>query len=556
LGLINSIASRSARAPTTPGRDIVAGLVLTGFLVPVGMGYATASGLPPVYGLYATIVPLLVYALAGPSRVLVLGPDSSLAPLIAATILPLAAGDTDRAILLAGALAIGSGVICLLAGLANFGFLSELLSTPVRHGYLNGIAVVVILSQLPTLLGFDSESDTPLGRFSEAVSAIGDGSVDATTIGLAFASLAVIVILRRMNNRIPAVLVAMVLATVVVAAFDLADTVATVGRLPEGLPEVVIPSLERSDLAAIVVGSFTVAVLTFADTGLLSKAYAQRRKESVDTNQELIALGLANMATGLTQGFPISASSSRTPVAEAAGSSSQLTGVVSAFSIAAFLVFAPGMFVDLPSATLAAIVVIAVLGLIEIPAVRHLYSTRRQEFWLSIGAAVGVVAVGALWGVGIAVLMSLLAFIERGRRPNTATLVRVEGIKGYHEHRRHLDGEVIPGLMLYRFDAPLFFANAELFRSDLLERVERQGAPVRWVVVTAEPITNIDATADEMLCELHADLEDRGILLAFAELKGVVRDVLERTGTTELVGRENFFPTIGRAVSEYERRIV
>ncbi len=544
------------RFAESSGHDVLAGLVLTAFLVPVGMGYAQASGVPPVHGLYATIVPLLIYAFLGPSRVLVLGPDSSLAPIIAATILPLAGGDIDRAVMLAGALAIGSGLICVAAGLARFGFLSELLSMPVRYGYLNGIAIAVIASQLPAVLGVAGSAETPLGRIDDAFDGVRAGAVGGASLLLGVGSVLVLVATARWLPRLPGVLIAVVLATVAVAVFGLADEVAVVGRLPRGLPSIGIPTIDRGDLGAIAAGSFTLAVLTFTDTGTLSKAYALRNGEVVDTNRELLALGAANLATGVAQGFPVSASSSRTPVAESAGATTQLAGIVAAGGVTAVLIAAPGVFTSLPTSALAAVVIVAVVGLIEWHAVVQLWRQGTGEFWLSVLATLGVVILGALWGIGVAVLMSLIAFVERSRRPHTTTLVRLDGVKGYHDANRHREGREIDGLLLYRFDAPLFFANADLFRSDLvgrLDTLEQAGRPIRWVTVTAEPITSIDATADAMLRSLAQELHERSILLTFAELKGVVRDRLDRAGTTKIIGDKNFFPTIGRAVNVYVR---
>ena len=532
-------------------RDVIAGLVLVAFLVPVGMAYAQASGLPPVNGLYATVVPLLAYALFGPSRRLVLGPDSSLAPLIALTILPLADGDPTRAVAFGAALAIGSGLVCILGGTAGLGFLTELLSVPVRVGYLNGIAVVVIINQFPSLLGVDVESPSSLGRLRDVAVAMSDGEISgaATTIGLG--SLVILVGIRRLTKVIPAVLVVVLLSMLAVWIFDLEDQLSIVGVLPQGVPSFGVPSVSRADLGALAVGSLTIALLSFADTTLLSRAYADIEGQRVDANRELVALGVANLSTGFFQGFPISASSSRTPVARTAGSKSQLTGVVAAMLIVAFLVWFPSSLRTLPTATLAAVVIVAVLGLIDVPILVHLFGSRRKEFWLSVASFLGVVVLGVLWGVGFAVGLSLVVFIQRAWRPYTTELVRVDGLKGYHDSDRHPDGNEIPGLLLYRFDAPLFFANADVFHEEVLERVRRNGQTIRWVVISAGPITDIDSTADDVLIDLHERLTEMGVTLAFAELRGVVRDSLERSGTAALIGEDRFFPTTGRSVSAY-----
>lgn len=529
--------------------DLVAGIVLTAFLIPVGMGYSQAAGLPPVHGLYATVLPLLAYAVFGPSRILVLGPDSSLAPLIAVSILPLADGDTGRAIALAGALAIGVGIIALAAGFAHFGFVTELLSMPVRVGYLNGIAVVVILSQLPKMLGVTADSDAPLGQLIDLIRAIGEMHGETAAFGVG--ALIGLIILRRVFPALPRSLVVVVVSIIAVELFGASDRLDLVGALSSGFPVPSVPLLQWSDLDSLVVGSLTIALVTFADTSVLSKAYSERQGQTVDPDSELIGVGAANIAAGFFQGFPISASSSRTPVAEAAGAKSQLTGVVSAVLIVLLLVAAPGLLGSLPLSTLAAIVIVAVFDLIDIVAVSRLARWRRREFVLSMIAFVGVVAAGVVWGIGLAVAVSLLAFVNNAWRPHVTSLVRIDGVSGYHDINRHPEGGEIDGLLLFRFDAPLFFANADGFRTEVLERVDHTTGTVHWVVVTAEPITDIDATAEAVLVRLHADLKERGITLAFAELKGVVKDQITQSGTVELIGAHRLFPTIGEAVAGY-----
>ncbi len=529
--------------------DLVAGAVITAFLVPVGMGYSQAAGLPPVHGLYATVLPLLAYALFGPSRILVLGPDSSLAPLIAASILPLAGGDPGRAVALAGALAIGCGIIALAAGFARFGFVTELLSMPVRIGYLNGIAVVVILGQLPKLLGVSAPSEMPMGKLVDLARALGE--VDRVTATLGAGSLVVLVGLRVAARMIPRSLVVVVASIAVVEVFGPFDGLELVGALPTGFPVPSVPRLQWGDLDAVVVGSLTIALVSFADTSVLSKAYGERRGQPVDSDAEFIGLGAANLAAGFFQGFPISASSSRTPVAEAAGAKSQLTGVVAALLIVVLLVAAPGLLASLPIATLAAIVIVAVIDLVDVGAVMRLARWRRREFLLSMVAFAGVVAAGVVWGIGLAVAVSLLVFVNQAWRPHVTALVRIDGVSGYHDIDRHPEGSEIAGLVLFRFDAPLFFANADVFRSEVLALVRGASDPVRWVVITAEPITDIDATAEATLVRLHDDLADRGITLAFAELKGVVKDQIAPSGTLALIGEHRCYPTIGEAVAAY-----
>jgi high affinity sulfate transporter 1 len=528
--------------------DIVAGVVLAALLVPQGMAYGALAGLPPVTGLYATIVPLVVYFLLGPSRILVLGPDSAVSPLVAAAIIPLVAvGDESERIALAGILAILVGALMFAGGLARFGFVTELLSMPVRLGYLMGIAVTVIVSQLPKLFGFSVDAESFLPALRDFVRGLDETNVTALAIGAG--SLGVILGIRRFAPRVPGVFVAVVLATAVVAVLGLADDVPVVGDVPAGLPSFGVPDVAFDDLKALIPAAVGIAFVAFTDTSILSRSYAARMRQEVDQNQELAVLGVANVATGLFQGFPLSTSSSRTAVAEDIGAHSQFAGLTGAVVLALLLVVGTGLVHDLPTSSLAAVVIVAVIGLIDIVAARRLRRWRRSEFMLAMAAFVGVAVLGVLWGVGIAIALSLLNFIRRAWHPHEAVLGRVDNLKGYHDTERYPHARLVPGLVLYRFDAPLFFANADFFRERVRALARADGT--RWIVVAAEPITDIDATAGEILRGLHDELAADGVELAFAELKDPVRDRLRRYGIFELIGDDRFFPTIGVAVSAY-----
>ncbi|MCC6868536.1 MAG: sulfate permease [Burkholderiales bacterium] len=534
--------------------DIVAGVVLATMLVPVGIAYAEASGVGGIYGLYATIVPLLAYAVFGPSRILVLGPDSALAPVILAVVVPLAAGDPHRAIALASGMAMVAGIVCIAAGLARLGFVTELLSKPIRYGYMNGIALVVLLSQVPKLFGFSVESDGPLRHAWAMVDGLLSGKANTTALVIGASTLAVILLLQRLP-RIPAVLIAVVAAALAVGTFDLEAQggVSVLGSLPQGLPVFSLPPIGIDDLTSVLIGGFAVALVSFADTSVLSRVYAARMHTRVDPNQEMIGLGAANLAGAFFQGFPISSSSSRTPVAEAAGARTQLTGVVGALAITALLVAAPNLLRNLPSSALAAVVIAAAVGLFEISDLRRIYRIQRWEFWLSIACFVGVVLFGAIPGIGIAVAIAIIEFLWDGWRPHSAVLGRVDGIKGYHDISRYPHAHRITGLVLFRWDAPLFFANAELFRDQVLAAVASSPTPVRWVVVAAEPVTSVDVTAADIVAELDDSLNGRGIELCFAEMKDPVKDKLKRFGLFARFGAETFYPTVGAAVKAYLR---
>ena len=532
--------------------DVLAGLALTAVLVPVGIAYSVASGLPGIYGLYATLVGLLAYAMFGPSRVLVLGPDSALAALILGVVLPLSAGNPQRAIALAGMMALVSGSLCVLAGTARLGFVTELLSKPIRYGYMNGIALTVFISQLPALFGFSVDTDGLFSGVQAFVAALLAGQTNLSSLALGAATLALIVWLKP-HQSFPGVLMAVAGATVLAAVFDLAARagVSVLGSLPQGLPAFSIPMLTQGDIVPVLLGGLAVALVSFADTSVLSRTYAARAGRFVDPNQEMVALGAANLAAGFFQGMPISASTSRTPVAEAAGARTQLAGVVGALAVAGLLMFAPNLLASLPTSALAAVVIASALALIEVTDLRRIYRIQRWEFWLSIGCTVGVVVLGAIPGIGLAIVIAIIEFLWDGWRPHSAVLGRVDGVKGYHDITRYPAARVVPGLVLFRWDAPLFFANAALFQERALDAVAASPTPVRWLVVGAEPVTSVDVTAADMLMELDDTLHAAGIELCFAEMKDPVKDKLARFGLLSRLGAERFSSTLGEAVGRY-----
>ena len=448
------------------GKDVVAGLVLSALLVPQGMAYAELAGLPPVTGLYTSILCLLGYAVFGPSRILVLGPDSSLGPMIAATIAPLvlAGGDPARAVALASVLGLLVGLVMTIAGLAHFGFVADLLSKPTQIGYMSGLALTIIVGQLPKLFGFSVDADGLIEEAKGFISGVADGLVTPNAALIGVVSLVGILLLQRLLPKIPAVLAVVVLAALTVNLLDLeAKGVDTIGVLPQGFPPLTIPTIPWADVPELFLGAVAIAVVALADTMSTASSFAARRGERVRGDQEMIGIGAANIAAGLFQGFPVSTSGSRTAVAEQAGSRSQVTGVVGAAVIAFVVVFATELMQYVPQPTLGAIVIAAALSLADVAATRRLWRQRRVEFALSMIALLGVALLGVLPGILLAILLSILNVFRRVWWPHQAELGRVEGLAGLHDTDTYPQSELLPGLVVYRFDAPLIFANSRMF---------------------------------------------------------------------------------------------
>ncbi|MCT0211895.1 STAS domain-containing protein [Synechococcus sp. CS-1333] len=526
---------------------------MTAVLVPVGIAYAVASGVPAVCGMYATIFGLLAYALFGPSRMLVLGPDSSLVALILGIVLLLSAGDSQRAMALAGMMALVSGSLCVLAGTARLGFITELLTKPIHYGYMNGIALTVLVSQLPALFGFTVKGDGLLNEAWGFMAAVLAGRTNGAALVVGIGTLVMIGLLRR-SRRVPGVLLAVVAATVSVTVLNLATRfdVAVLGPLPRGLPALVVPSIHTGDIVPVLFGGFAIALVSFADTSVLSRTYASRIGDTIAANQEMVGLGAANLVAGLFLGLPISASATRTPVAEAAGAKTQLTGVVGAMTVAALLLAAADLLRNLPAAALAGVVIASAIALIEVADLRRIYRIQRWEFWLSMLCLAGVAYLGAIPGIGLAIAIAVIEFHWDGWRPHSPVLGRVDGVNGYHDISRYPESCQVPGLVLFRWDAPLFFfANAELFRDRVMTVVESSQTCVNWLVVGAEPVTSIDVTAADTLDELDHTLATAGIRLCMSEMKDPVKDKLKRIGLFSQFGEERFFATVGEAVSSY-----
>ena len=534
-------------------KDVIAGLVLTALLVPQGMAYAELAGLPPVTGLYTSILCLIGYAVFGPSRILVLGPDSALGPMIAATVLPLAGanGDPARAIALASILAVLVGVIMILAAVAKLGLIADLLSKPTRLGYMNGLAVTIVIGQLAKLFGFSVDADDLIGELVGFVSGVADGETVAAALAIGATGLATILVLQRWLPKIPAVLIAVVVSIIAAAVFDLAARgVKLVGDLPQGFPPFTIPDISLADLPLLIGGALGIALVALTDTISTASAFAARRGEEVNANQEMIGIGAANLAAGLFQGFPVSTSGSRTAVAEQSGAKTQLTGLVGALLITLMLLFLPGLLSDLPQPTLAAVVIAAALSLSDIRGTIRLYRQRHVEFSISIAAFLGVALLGVLPGIAVAVALSILNVFRRAWWPYQTRLGLVDELRSYHDVTSYPQAQQLDGLVLYRFDAPLFFANARTFR-DEIDKIALSDPRPRWIVIAAEPITDIDTTAADVLEELNSTLTKQGITLVLAELKDPVRRKLEECELDDPIPDDHFYPTIHAAVDAF-----
>lgn len=535
--------------------DITAGLVLTALLIPAGMGYAQAAGLPAYAGLYATIVPLLAYAVVGPSKILVLGPDSSLAPLIAVAVAPLAVtDDPESALALAGVLGVLVGVILLVGGFLRLGFVTDLLSKPIRLGYLNAIALIVVIGQLPKLLGFSVDASGVLGEAREIAQSVVGGDVDPVAASMGFGSLAVIIAFRIWVPRVPGVLVAVVGAILVSAALGLSDDLEMVGALPAGMPLPSFGGVDWQDVAELVGPAAGIALIAFADTGVLSRTFAARHGETVNGSTEMKAVGVANIAGGLFSGFPISASGSRTPVAEQSGAKTQLAGVVGALAVLTFVLVAPGITAYLPDATLGAVVIVAATALVDVSGMARMWRMSRIEFGLAAAAFLGVALVGVLQGIVVAIGLSFVAVVARAWQPYRTELVETTQQPGFHDVARHPNGQRIRGLVMVRFDAPLFFANGDIFDTYVRSVVAESADPVEWVIVAAEPITGLDTTAVDELVDLDTFLDEKGVRLVFAEMKGPIKDRLIRFGVGDRFDPSRFHPTIEAAVTAFHRR--
>ncbi|MFG3065299.1 SulP family inorganic anion transporter [Streptomyces sp. NPDC048231] len=532
--------------------DLVAGLTVAAYLVPQVMAYAGVAGLPPVTGLWAILPALALYALFGCSRLLSVGPESTTALMTATVVGPLAKGDPGHYVSLAAALAVTVGLLCLVARTVRLGFLADLLSRPVLVGYLAGVALTMAVDQLPRLTGVRT-SRTEF--FPQIWSFLGDLTrARPATVMLSIAVLAFLFVLARFFPALPGPLLAVALATAAVVVLDLdgRNGVAVIGPVPSGLPDVALPDLDA--LPHLMLPAIGVLLVAYTDFILTSRAFADRTDKStaLDANQEFLALGTANLGAGLVHGFPVSSSASRTALAASAGARSQAYSLLAGAVVLAALLFLSPWLTRMPSAALGALVIYAAGRMVDVPGFCRLASFRRRELFLALGSLVGVLVLDILYGVLVAVGLSVAELLTRVARPHDAIEGLVPGMAGMHDVDDYPQARTIPGLVVYRYDSPLFFANAEDFRRRALAAVTEQTDPVRWFVLNTEANVEVDITALDAVDDLRQDLTDRGIVFALARVKQDLLDQLQAYGLADSVGPDRIFPTLPTAVDAYQ----
>lgn len=530
--------------------DVLAGVTVAAYLIPQVMAYAEVAGLPAIAGLWSVGPPLVIYALLGSSRRLSVGPESTTALMTALALAPLAGGDPARYAALAAALAILAGLLCLAGFALRLGFIAGLLSRPVLVGYMAGVAVLMIISQLGKITGMPVAGDTPLGQIAYAATHLRD--THAPTLLLATAVTAILFLLRWLRPRWPGPLMVMLAAAGIVAGFHLADRgIAVVGHIPAGLPRPSLPDVAGGRWSDLLTAAVAVAVVGYSDNVLTGRAFAARRHESIDANQELLALGAVNIGSGLFHGFPVSSSGSRTTLGDSVGARTQVYSLVAlAMILATMLAFRP-VLAAFPKAALGGVVAYAAIRLIDIAEMRRLARFRIAELVLALVTTAAVLVFDVLTGIGIAVALSLADLLRRIGTPHDGILGYVPGLPGMHDVDDHPHAHQVPGLVVYRYDAPLFFANAENFRRRALAAVEQPTAPVSWFVLNAEANVAMDLTAIDVVAELRETLAGRGIVVALARVKQEVRDDLRAAGLADAIGEARIFPTLPAAVCAY-----
>jgi sulfate permease, SulP family len=532
--------------------DLVAGVTVAAYLIPQVMAYATVAGLPPVVGLWATLGPLALYAVLGSSRQLSVGPESTTALMTAVVLGPLAASDPQRYATLAAVLALIVGVICLLGRLARLGMLADLLSKPVLVGYMAGIAFMMISSQFGKVTGVPVHGQSFVAELRSLLTQL--DKVHWPTVGLSIAVLVVLLLLASVAPLLPGPLIGILLATGFVAVFSLQDRgIRVVGEIPAGLPVPGIDGVTLGDLRALLIPAVGIAIVAFSDNVLTARAFAIRNGEEIDPNVELGALGAGNLAAGLFHGFPISSSGSRTAIGATLGSRTQLYSIVALCSVLLAIFTVRDVLAVFPSAALGALVVFAATRLIDVHEFRRIAKFRLSELLLAVLTTVAVLTVDVLYGVAVAVALSIFDLLRRVARPHDGILGYVPGLMGMHDVDDYPNAARVPGLVIYRYDAPLFFANADDFRRRALAAADDGPDKARWFVLNAEANVEVDLTALDAVEQLRSDLEARGIVFGMARVKQDLRDSLVAAGLVKKVGEERIFLTLPAAVEAYKQ---
>jgi high affinity sulfate transporter 1 len=533
--------------------DVLAGLTVAAYLIPQCMAYGELAGVPPVAGLWAILPPMVIYTLLGSSPQLSVGPESTTAVMTAAAIAPLAAADGSDYAALASLSSLLISVICLAGYVARLGFLANLLSKPILVGYMAGVAILMISGQLSKVSGIPIQADSVIGEFQGFFSHL--GQIHGPTLGLATFVLLFLGMIQSRFPRAPGPLIAVLLTTAAMALWDLDQRgVAVVGLIPAGLPQLALPVVEGQKIPPLVAGAIGIAIVAYSDNVVTGRAFANRNGYTIDANQELLALGASNLGTGLMQGIPVSSSGSRTVIGDALGSQTQLYSLVAMVALVSVLLFLRPLLSLFPTAALGAIVIFAALKLIDVQEFRRLHRFRQTELLLALLTSIAVLATNILIGVAVAVGLSVIDLFARVARPHDAVLGKVPDLPGLHDIEDWAGATTVPGLVIYRYDAPLCFANAEDFKQRALAAIAAEATPVEWFVLNTEAIIDIDITAVDMLLELQQELTAQGIVFGLARMKQDLYEQLRRSPLLTQISPDQIFPTLPTVLASFEAR--
>ncbi len=533
--------------------DLVAGVVVFAVLIPSNLAYGELAGFTPVVGLYAGLVAMLAYAVFSRSRQLIVGPESTTAILMATTVAPMAMGDYARYTVLAAGISLIIGVICILGGRFKLGFVSDFFSKPILTGYITGTSLIVVVSQIGKIFGISLSSDDFFFRIYELFIKLDQTRIPVLIFGIT--TIALLLLSRRYTPKIPASLLVIIGAILLSTHFHLKDHgFAIVGEITGGLPSFQIPIIGLADIQTMLPAAIAISIILFTDGTLTSRVFAKKNHYTLDSNEELIAFGAANIGTGLFQSFPVGASQTKTAVNDSSGGKSQLVGIVAAGLVILFLLFFTSILQNLPIVALGAIIVVAGLSLIDIPEFQSIYEARRSEFTLAVITVLGVLILGLVQGVGVAVGLSLLEFIKRVYRPHTSVLGIHEGVDGFHGVASVEEQQFFPGLVVYAFDAPLFFANASFFAKDIRNIIANSTESIHYLLVDAAAIPDIDTSAADSFKELYNELCEQRIVVGITGANSLLLGMMRKTGIEDLVGKENFFPTIRTGVIAFGKK--